>query len=392
MMSTQRAKNTASQSEIGRILRAHLDVEVIESWLKDRVFQPEQVAKSFVSALVEVLSWTPRLNKSTLSPAFSEIFRLSQADANALSQAWVDCVTHCRQVRKSISSGAKTPAEVKRIIQVLSGATTAAPAAISATRSSSISPPAKLGKDGGKKRSASPETLDISSGEEPASSSSKRTPTEAALKASARSFGICVSSPVKVCGHWVDWSATQVKRSGADGVEIADKLEYGDQGFVVACFGQDRIPTVMPNLFLRMAKTGDRSASNKKRPAAVMKRPSKACKPACSPDADAVAVSECDEEHAAEAPDPGPPPAALVDVSSALTVVAVSKTAATAQSYVQAKLSDGKKKLLVSIPKSMSEAHQDKIKVLHELAQAKYAELDFDALKHLLLARRAEII
>ena len=44
MASMQRAKNTASQSEIGRILRAHLDVEVVDCWLKDRVFQPEQVA------------------------------------------------------------------------------------------------------------------------------------------------------------------------------------------------------------------------------------------------------------------------------------------------------------------------------------------------------------
>ena len=73
------------QSEIGRILHAQLDVEVIESWLKDRVFQPEQVAKLFITALVEILSWTPRLNKSTFSPVFSEIFRLSQADANVLS-------------------------------------------------------------------------------------------------------------------------------------------------------------------------------------------------------------------------------------------------------------------------------------------------------------------
>ena len=303
MASMQRAKNTASQSEIGRILRVHLDVEVVDCWLKDRVFQPEQVAKLFVIALVEVLSWIPRLNKSTLSPALSEIFRLSQADANALSQAWVDSVTHCRQVRKSISSGTKTLAEVKRIIHALSGATTAAPSR-SASRTPSTSGPVKLvkdgGKDGGKKRAASPETLEISSGEEPASSSSKRSPTEAALKASARSFGIHVGSPVKVRGHWVDWSATQVKRSGADGIEVADKLQFGDQGFVVASFGQEQIMTEMPNLFLRMAGHG----KNMKRPAAVMKRPSKASKRVRSPDP--VDVSESDEDRAAVEDEPPP--------------------------------------------------------------------------------------
>ena len=137
----------------------------------------------------------------------------------------VDCVTHCRQVRKSISSGTKTPAEVKRIIHVLSGATTAAAApSRSGSRTPSTSGPAKSGNDGGKKRPASCQTFEISSGEEPASSSSRRSPTEAALKASARSFGIHVGSPVKVRERWVDWSATQVRRAGADGVEVADKL------------------------------------------------------------------------------------------------------------------------------------------------------------------------
>ena len=124
----------------------------------------------------------------------------------------------------------------------------------------------------------------------------------------------------------------------------------------MAFFGQEQITTEMPNLFLRMAGEG----TTMKRPAAVMKRPSKASKRARSPDVDAVEVGESDEDRAPVVDEPGPAAVVAVDASSALTVV-VFKTAATGQSYVQAKLSDGKKKLLVSIPSSMSKAHQEKM-------------------------------
>ena len=50
-----RARNTASSGEVGRILRAHLDVDTVQKWLDARTFDKEALAKLFFKPVVELL-------------------------------------------------------------------------------------------------------------------------------------------------------------------------------------------------------------------------------------------------------------------------------------------------------------------------------------------------
>ena len=276
-----RARNTASSGEVGRILRAHLDVDTVQKWLDARTFDKEAFAKLFFKPVVELLAWTPRLVKTTLAPALADVYGMNPAEAAALAQGLVDLVTHCRNVRKSMSSGSKTPVEIKAIVDVLGGA-----------RSASTSKPAPLSKKKSDEKTVGAEKAsktdvstvqEITSGEEEVfspkrsePSSSSKMPLQHELEKSARSLGIKFSDPAPVTtAAWIDWSAGTAKRRKGSEIEVAQALAPGPRGFVNATFkdsqGKDEILiTEMPNLYLTHMRSSSASGKGaKKRPAAA---------------------------------------------------------------------------------------------------------------------------
>ena len=108
-ISMARARNIASPGELGRISRTHLDLDMVQKWLDGRPFEKEALVKTFYKPVVELLVWTPRAVKPTLAPALADVYGMNSAEAAALAQGLVDLVAYCRKVKKSMTSGSKTP-------------------------------------------------------------------------------------------------------------------------------------------------------------------------------------------------------------------------------------------------------------------------------------------
>lgn len=260
------------------------------------------------------------------------------------------------------------------------------------------------------------------------------------LRASAASFGLATPSPLKrgcgskdpasssaeskskeapassgkaieasraaVSSPWVDWSEKLVKRTSSDGlVEVAASLKPGDNGFVVATFASDSKPIVteMPNLFLEMgplqakpkakAKAKAVGKAKAKAKAAVQK------KPVAAGD-DGHAKSESESEDAA--------PAASAAALQPTKVVAKKPAAAAAgaeedfagledfgrykctyaaeKAYIQFKMQNGKKKLLIGVDRAMSPgSFTEVVEALYEHLQLLVADaqgnLTWDSLR-----------
>ena len=375
-----RAKNTASVSEISRLLKATIGVEVVQSWLDSKTFEAAEVAEKFELAICDVLKWTPRPTKKLFQHAFQEAFKITSSESMAIGQAVFSTITHARNTAKSVTSGVKTVPSIRNIIAVLKGGKQEDSERKSISRPSSSSAPVSSGM---KRKASSHDIMEISSVERLSDGETPIKPTEQRLKESMRSFGIC--SPVKVA-CWIDWAECLVKRRRGSDIEVA-VLEPGPAGYVLARFEDSQVTTEMPNLFLKH-NTGKQppgsksSAKVSKKPAAgvfsLKKKPASA-EPLPAPASEGVLA----DEEAGSASLEGRP------VSKILRVM---KTCASKQSYVQAVLSDKKKKLLVSVPESMSKNHANIVGQLFSLAEGKCASKDFDALKVELLAERAKLL
>ena len=251
-----------------------------------------------------------------------------------------------------------------------------------------LATPSPLKRGCGSKDPASSST-ESKSKEAPASSGKAREASRAA-----------VSSP------WVDWSEKLVKRTSSDGlVEVAASLKPGDNGFVVATFASDSKPIVteMPNLFLEMgplqakpkakAKAKAVGKAKAKAKAAVQK------KPVAAGD-DGHAKSESESEDAA--------PAASAAALQPTKVVAKKPAAAAAgaeedfagledfgrykctyaaeKAYIQFKMQNGKKKLLIGADRAMSPgSFTEVVEALYEHLQLLVADaqgnLTWDSLR-----------
>ena len=197
-----------------------------------------------------------------------------------------------------------------------------------------------------------------------------------------------------------------MKRTSSDGlVEVAASLKPGDNGFVVATFASDSKPIVteMPNLFLEMgplqakpkakAKAKAVGKAKAKAKAAVQKKPV-----AAGDDGHAKSESES-EDAAPAAPAAALQPTKVVAKKPAAAAAGAEEdfagledsgryvcTYAAEKAYIQFKMQNGKKKLLIGVDRAMSPgSFTEVVEALYEHLQLLVADaqgnLTWDSLR-----------
>ena len=106
-----RAKNTADEKAVGKVLRANL------TCLDPKLFQQAEmdlVVASYEDFLIDLLKVTARPTQSILKAAASSVFAVSPETADAFAGRMCKSISYCRQKEKSAQSGKKLHSAVKK--------------------------------------------------------------------------------------------------------------------------------------------------------------------------------------------------------------------------------------------------------------------------------------
>ena len=118
-MAAPKAKNCATPAQVCRVLKANLSYGKVEGWLAEPSYDNEEFAECFFEAIKELLRLTPRPVKTCLVPGIVQAFSLPEGKADVLGSPMLNCISHARNLSKSMTSGTRTAKGLKVIINPL---------------------------------------------------------------------------------------------------------------------------------------------------------------------------------------------------------------------------------------------------------------------------------
>ena len=284
-----RSKNVASDQAVQKAIRANV-TNIVSSHYNSP--DTEDVVSNYVDFLKDLCSLTPRASKMQLEICCSKVMGVSSEEARCWASAMMRCLQHCGSKIKSCTSGRKQHKDVWQVIQVMkrrdfqSESLESEPAAPDRDSSSKapMSPPAArspiLRKHGFARRSKmflSPfADADDSAGSKSPLSSYKTSTRAEVFARFGLSSDITLRSKSAAPAVWDDVmdlqssqesvAATMQQSSGASSSNVVQFLDTarlvmvrtvagksedarmtaGEDGFMIANFGDGDIPTEVP--------------------------------------------------------------------------------------------------------------------------------------------------